>query len=59
MILSLFCYLDSWERFNETTIPNKKSFYSELYLEDITDEGYMHAQKVFKEFKIKNLGEYH
>ena len=59
MILSLFCYLDSWERFNETTIPNKKSFYSELYLEDITDECYMHAQKVFKEFKIKNLGEYH
>ena len=44
MILSLFCYLDSWERFNETTLPNKKSFYSELYLEDITDEGYMHAR---------------
>ena len=30
-----------------------------LNVEDITDAGYIHAQKVFKEFKIKNLGEYH
>ena len=36
-----------------------KFFYSELYLEDITDEYYIHAQKVFEEFDIKNLGEYH
>ena len=28
-------YMDSWERFNETSLPNKKAFYSELYLEDI------------------------
>ena len=38
--------MDSWEKFNETTLPNKKVFYSELYLEDITDEDYLHAQKV-------------
>ena len=38
--------MDSWERFNETTLPNKKVFYSQLYLEDITDEDYLHAQKV-------------
>ena len=37
----------------------KKAFYSKLYLEDITDEYYIHAQKVFKEFQLKNLGEYH
>ena len=36
----------------------KKSFYSKLYLEDITDEYYIHAQKVFEELKLKNLGEY-
>ena len=52
-------YIDSWERFNETTLPNKKVFYSELSLEDITDEDYIHGQKVFEELKIKNLGEYH
>ena len=53
-------YIDSWERFDETTLPNKKAIYSELYLEDITDEDYIHRlQKVSKEFKIKNLGEYY
>ena len=52
-------YMDSFERFNETISPNEKSFYSELNLEHITDEDYTHAQKLFKEFKIKNQGEYH
>ena len=51
--------MDSWERFNETSLPNKKSFYSKLNLEDITDKDYAHAQKVFEEFKLKNLGDYH
>ena len=27
-------------------------------ISDITYEDYIHAQKVFKEFEIKNLGEY-
>ena len=30
-----------------------------MYLEDITDEDYIHAQIVFEEFKLKNPGEYH
>ena len=51
--------MDSWERFNETTLPNQKAFYSKLFLEDITDEDYIHAQKVFEEFKLKKLVEYH
>ena len=51
--------MDSWERFDETSLPDKKAFYSELYLEDITDKGYAHAQKVFEELKLKNLGDYH
>ena len=51
--------MHSWERFNETALPNKKAFYSELYLEDITNKDYAHAQKVFEEFKLKTLGDYH
>ena len=51
--------MHSWERFNETALPNKKAFYRELYLEDITNKDYTHAQKVFEEFKLKNLGDYH
>ena len=30
-----------------------------MNLEDITDEDYSHAQKVWNEFEIKNIGEYH
>ena len=52
-------YMDSQEKFNEESLPNKESFYSELNKKGITDEDYVHAQKVWKVFKIKNLGEYH
>ena len=45
--------MDSCERFNETSLPDKKIFYSELYLKDITDKDYTHAQKVFKVFNLK------
>ena len=31
-------YMDSWERFNETSLPPKKDFYSELTLEDVSDK---------------------
>ena len=50
--------MDSWERFNEASLPPKKSFYSELNLEDIGDKDYLHAQKVWEVFEIRNLGEY-
>ena len=52
-------YMDSWERFNEKSLPDKRAFYSELNLADITDKDYAHAQKVFKELNLKNLGDYH
>ena len=52
-------YMDSWKRFNEISLPPKKSFYSELNLEDISDKDYLHAQKVWDVFQIRNLGEYH
>ena len=51
--------MDSWEKFNETSLPDKEAFYSKLNKEGITDEYCEHAQKVWKVFKIKNLGEYH
>ena len=52
-------YMDSLEKFNETSLPDKESFDSELNKEGITDEDYVHTQKVWKVFEIKNLGEYH
>ena len=52
-------YMDNWERFNETSLPNKESFYSNLNMENIDDIDYRHGNNVFKIFKLKNLGEYH
>ena len=52
-------YTDSWERFDEKSLPDKKTFYSELCLEDITDKDYTHGQKVFEEFNLKNLCDFH
>ena len=40
-------------------MPDRKCFYSELYLKDIPDKDYSHAQKVFEELKFKSLGDYH
>ena len=51
-------YMDSWERFDETSLPDKKYFYSELNLGDITDKDYSHAQKLFEEF-CTDIGDYH
>ena len=52
-------YMDNWERFDETLLPNKESFYSNLNMENIDDIDYRHGNNVFKRFKLKNLGGYH
>ena len=52
-------YMDDWEKFNETSLPEKENFYSNLNMEDITDADYAHAKRVCKDFEIKNLGEYY
>ena len=52
-------YMDSWNRFNETSLPDKKDLYSCLNMENITYNDYRHTMRVFKEFKINNLGDYH
>ena len=52
-------YMDTWEKFNETSLPNKESFYSNLNMENIDDIDYRHGNNVFKKFKVSNLGEYH
>ena len=40
-------------------MPDKKAFYSELYLKDITNKDYTHAQKVLEEIKLENLADDH
>ena len=52
-------HMDSWEKFNEDILPPKEAFYSNLNLEDISDEDYTHAQKVWHVFEMNNIGDYH
>ena len=52
-------YMDSCEKFNETSLPSKKDFYSNLNMVNIDDIDYRHGNNVFERFKLKHLGEYH
>ena len=51
--------MDSWERFDETSLSDKEDFYSNLNMEDITYVDYRHAKRVFKSLYNKHLGGYH
>ena len=52
-------YVDSFERFFETSLPNKDAFCSNLNMESITDIDYRHATNIFNKFNTNNLGDYH
>ena len=52
-------YMDSWDKFDETLLPDKEDFYSKINEEGISNKDYEHAQKVCEVFEIKGLGEYH
>ena len=52
-------YMDSFDRFEETQLPPKESFYSSLSDESISDQDYQHAQEVWATFNCKNLKDYH
>ena len=52
----LYESMDDWEKFNETLLPEKEDFYSRL---NITDADSAHAKRVWKDFEIKELRDYH
>ena len=52
-------YVNSWDRFNETQLPPISVFYSNLNMSLISEEDYQRAQRVWKEFGIRDLGDYH
>ena len=59
--------MDNCKRFDETSLPEKEDFYSNLNihvdinmdLNMIADVDCSHAKKVWKKIRTKNLGEYH
>ena len=52
-------YMDSWDRFEQIELPSKELFYSKLNLSEISELDYKHAEKVWKEFECRDLGDYH
>ena len=52
-------YMSFWDRFEETQIPPIEAFDSKLSMSSISSNNYQHAQRVWKEFRIHNLGDYH
>ena len=51
--------MDDWQKFNKTSLLEKKDFYCHLNIEDITDADYPQPKIAFKGYKMKDLGEYH
>ena len=43
-------YMNSFDKFNETKLPKKEDFYSQLYEENIADKDYARANIVWKHF---------
>jgi hypothetical protein len=56
----VFCYdyVESMEKLEQTSLPDKKEFYNKLNESDISDRDYEHAQNDWSEFNIQTLGEY-
>ena len=52
-------YMDSWERFEETRLPKRESFYNKLKDQAISDDDYEHAVKVWKAFGCETILDYH
>lgn len=52
-------YMDSFDRFDKMELPTQERFYSNLNLSDISRKDYMHAQRVWKKFECRDLGDYH
>ena len=49
-------YMDDWEKVDETSLPEKYKFHSNL---NIQDTDYMHAKKVCEDFETTKLGKNH
>ena len=52
-------YMDSWDKFKETSLPSMERFYSNLKMSGVSDGDYKHAYSIWREFRIRNMGEYH
>ena len=52
-------YMTDWDKFKETKLPLREAFYSKLDMAGVREEDYEHSRRVWKEFGLKDLGEYY
>ena len=52
-------YMTNWDKFKEMKLPPRKAFCSKLNMVGVREEDYEHTRRVWKEFGLKDLGEYH
>ena len=52
-------YLNSHERFADTSLPSKQEFHNQLYEQDISDQSYEHAQNIWNTFECETMLNYH
>ena len=52
-------YMTNWDKFKEMKLPLREAFYSKLNMSGVGNEDYEHANRVWKEFGLKDVGEYH
>ena len=52
-------YMSSWDKFGESQLSPIKAFSNNLNMSNVSKDDYQHSQKVWSEFRIHNLGDYH
>ena len=51
--------MNDWDKLKEIKLSPKEAFHSKLNMTGVREEDYEHANRVWKEFGLKDLGEYH
>ena len=51
-------YMDEWNKFEETSLPSKDTFYSRLNIKGISDQDHEHVQQVWNTIEKKTLSRY-
>ena len=52
-------HMDNWDKFKEESLPRKEKFYSNLNVSGVSEGDYEHACSFWREFGIRNMGDYH
>ena len=51
-------YMTNWDKFKEMKLLPREAFYSKLDMAGVREKDYEHTRRVWKEFGLKDLGEY-